>query len=132
MRQVLSIIFYCVAGFFVYMVGLLAFISGLPHLEKWAFVGGLSVPGVISLLIGLAIGRFRNWRRSTGIVLLAGTAVNALVVLTLICISLSAEYKVMFPRNELAFMSDYRSGFFFMLIIVAGGGGLLRKPRVAG
>lgn len=131
MRRVLSIICYCVAGFFVYMVGLLAFISGLSLFGKWAFVGGFTVPGLISMLIGLAIVKFHNWRRSTGIVLLVGTAVNALVVLTLICIFFSAEYKVMFPRNELAFISDFRSGFLFMLVIVAVGGALLRKPRVA-
>lgn len=131
MRQVLSIVCYCVAGFFVYTAGLLAFVSGLSPLAKWALVVGFSVPGLLSMLVGLAIGRFRSWWRKIGIVLLAGTAVNALVASTLICVSLSEEYRCMFPRNELAYFSDYLTGFVFMLVVAAVGGALLRKRQVS-
>jgi hypothetical protein len=62
------------------MVSLLAFVnlSFLPSGNKpplwfkYAIVGGFCIPGVVALVIGLVVSRFRYWKRDVGIVFVSG------------------------------------------------------------
>jgi hypothetical protein len=85
-RRVVSIVFYVVAGFLVYTVDLLAFtdMSSMPGTTKppawakFAMMGAFSAPVAVALLLGLAINRFRHWKRDVGIVLVSGGRYNCI------------------------------------------------------
>ncbi len=138
-RKVISTVFYVVAGFLVYMVGVLAFtnMSSLPGSTKppaWAklaMMGVFSAPAAVALLAGLAIDRFRHWKRDVGIVLVSGAGVTAFVVLTIACILMSPESRKLFPRNMLDFFSAYIAGMSSILGLIVIGIALIMTSRVA-
>ena len=129
-RKIISIFFYILGGFFVYMVCLLGFIN-ISEVEafKLAIMGGFSIPALIFLIIGAAICRFQNWKSSIGTALLSGVGVNLLVVITFICFLLTPEFEEFFPDNKLAFFNDYFSGFSVMLILAVLAGFLLKTNK---
>jgi hypothetical protein len=133
-RKIISIFFYILGGFFIYMVCLLAF-ANIPQVGtfKFAIIGGFSIPALIFFVIGAAICRFQNWKSSIGIALLSGIGFNLLVVITFICLLLTPEFEKFFPDNKLAFFNDYFSGFIVMLVLAGLGGFLLKisKTRIA-
>ncbi len=132
--KIISILFYILGGFFVYMVCLLAF-TNIPQVGafKFAIMGGFSIPALIFLVIGAAICRFQNWKSSIGIALLSGVGFNLLVVITFICLLLTPEFEEFFPDNQLASFNDYFSGFSVMLILAGLGGIMLitKKQKIA-
>lgn len=138
-RKVLSIVFYAVAGFFVYGVALLAFIkmdsmpepTQPPVWAKFAMIGVFSAPAAVALLVGLAIDRFRHWKRNVGIVLVSGAGSTAFVVLTLACILMSPESKKLFPRDMLNLFSAYIAGTSTILGFIVIGVALIMTSRVA-
>ena len=125
-RKIISIVFYILGGFFVYMVCLLAFIN-IPEAGpfKFAIMGGFSVPAVISLILGAVACPFKNWKSPVGIAVLSGVGFNLLVVFTFVCILLTPEFEEYFPRNSLAAFNDYFSGTAAMLVLAGVGGVLL-------
>jgi len=130
-RKVISIICYVAAGFFVYMISFLSFINEPPVAAKLAIMGVFCIPGLISLLIGLAISRFRNWKSNTGIVLLSGAGFTVLVVFIFFCLLLSSEFRELFPEAKLDFFNDYVTGTFCVVILLFTGALLLRKAKKA-
>ncbi len=139
-RKVISIVLYVVAGFFIYGVGLLAFTNmdampagsiKPPAWAKSAMMGGFSAPAGVALLLGLAIDRFRHWKRDLGIVFLSGAGVAAFVVLTIACLLLSPDSKKLFPRDALDFFSAYATGLSFILGLLAIGVTLIAISKVA-
>jgi hypothetical protein len=135
-RKIISVIFYILGGFFVYMVCFLAFIN-IPQVGafKFAIIGGFSIPALIFLVIGAAIYRFQNWKSSIGTVLLSATSFTLLAVITYICILITPGIDEMFPDYKCAvgMFNDYFSGFFVMLAIAGLGGFLLKisKRKIA-
>ena len=129
MRKVLGILLYIVAGFFVYMVCLLAFVNQEPPIAKWGIVVGFSIPAALFLCGGLAINRFQNWRRDSGIVLLAGAGFTFFLVFTLACLLMTEEFKRMMEPDSLDFFSAYIAGFCFILGSGALGVVLLRAGK---
>jgi len=133
--KTLSIFCYIVAGFFVYMIGLLAFLNPRflpsgnkpPLWVKYAIVGGFCIPGVVALVIGLALSRFRHWKRDVGIVLASGAGTTAFVVLSMACCLLSPDFKKVFPRNILAFFSDIVTGLSCILLFSVAGIALIKS-----
>ena len=137
LRKVISIICYIVAGVFVYMVSLLAFVnlSFLPSGNKpplwfkYAIVGGFCIPGVVALVIGLAVSRFRCWKRDVGIVFVSGAGTTAFIAFSMACLLLSPEFKKLFPHNVLTFFSDLVTGLSCILLFSAAGIGLIKSSR---
>ena len=117
-RKVISIIFYVVAGFFAYMVSFLSFINVPSVTMKFAIIGIFCIPCLISLLTGLAISRFQNWKNKTGIVLLSGAGFTVLVVFSFFCLLLSSEFKELFSENKLDLFNDYVTGAFCVVILL--------------
>lgn len=114
MRKVLSVILYTIAGFFVYMVCLLSFINQ-PPAQKWGIVAGFFVPALLFLCIGLALNRFQNWKRHTGIVLLSGAGLTGFIIFTFACLLMTDEFKRMMQPDTLDFFSAYILGSIFTL-----------------
>ena len=126
MRRVLAVCFDVLAGFFVYGACVLAFIN---HPVKWWIVGVFALPALVFLCIGLAISRFRRWRRDVGVVLLSGVGVTASIVFTFACLFMTDEFKDMMQPNSMDFFSAYASGTVFMLIIATLGIRCLKTER---
>jgi hypothetical protein len=125
-RNVIGIIFYVIAGFFFYGVGLLAFIN-MPDVGKFNFVimGIFAIPALVCTVIGAVVHSSGNWKASAGIVLLSAAAFNLFVVMTLISLMMSPELEKLVPNNSLSMFTGYRSGFATMAVQVCTGGLLL-------
>jgi len=107
-RKILSIAFYVIAGFFLYAVTGLAFVNiaavktAAPPAAwmKLVIIGTFAVPALISLLIGLAITRFQEWKRDVGIVLVSAGGVTLFIAVTMVCLFISPESKRYFPPDS--------------------------------
>jgi hypothetical protein len=121
MRKVISIILYVVAGFFIYMDCVLAFINEPPPLTKFGMMAGFLVPGLIAQMGGLALNQFHNSRKITGIVLLSGAGFTAFLVFTFACLLMTDEFKQIMKPDSLKFFSDYVTGACFIFLTAACG-----------
>jgi len=120
MRKVIGIIFYVIAGFFIYMVCLLSFINE-PNLEKWGIVAGFTILALLFLSIGLAVNRFKNWKRHLGIVLLSGSGTTCFIIFTVACLLMSDEFKEMMEPDTFDYFNAYITGGVFTFITGALG-----------
>ena len=120
MRKVIGIIFYVVAGFFIYMVCLLSFINH-ENYQKWGIVAGFTLLAVLVLTIGLAMNRFQNWNRHVGIVLLSGTGTSCFIVLTFALLIMSDEFRNMMEPDTIEYFNAYLSGGIFTILMGALG-----------
>jgi len=106
-RKIFSIVCYVIAGFFLYGANGLAFVNvgaiktatSPPVWMKLVLVGIFAVPGLISLLIGLAITRFQQWKRDVGIVLVSAGGVTSFIAVTMVCFFVSPDWKRYFPPD---------------------------------
>jgi hypothetical protein len=144
-RRVLSVGLYIVAGFFFYMVSLLAFIDGAAlgastaaldasdaSFPKWVPIIIFTVPAVLTLVAGLAIMGFRDWRRDAGIVLLSAAGFTTLLVFMFATMLMKEESRKMMPPEILSFFSDYIAGAAVIIVLALAGALLVltsRKPR---
>jgi hypothetical protein len=134
MRKVCSVVCHVVAGFFIYMLSVLAFVSGFPAFGKTLMLAGFSVPAIIALAIGLAFTGFRRWKRDAGLVLLWTSGFNAFVVLTMTCLLMSEEFRKLIPVDVSARFDSYIVGGLVVIGIAVAGWLLLKaddKPAVA-
>ena len=107
-RKILSIVFYVIAGFFLYGANGLAFVNVAairtatppPAWMKLFLIGIFAIPGLISLLIGLALTRFQQWKRDVGIVLVSAGSVTAFAAVTMVCMFISPESKRYYPPDS--------------------------------
>lgn len=129
MRKVFSVIFHIIAGFFFYMVSLLAFMSEFPALGKAGMLAGFSVPGLIALAIGLALTGFRNWKRDTGIVLLSTSAFSIFIVFTMACMFMSEEVRKLMPADILGSFGAYFVGGIVLAVFALLGWTLFKAGR---
>jgi hypothetical protein len=129
---VLSVLLYIISALMLYCAMLLAFLSGSLAATKWWIFGLFAGLGALPLFGGLALKRFRTWKRDIGIVLLSASGVATTVALIIMCIYLDVEMKKIFSKqidSEVMF-TDYVSGGS---VIVAGAllGWLLLRSRPA-
>jgi hypothetical protein len=144
-RRVLSVGLYILAGFFFYMVSLLAFIDGAavdPNgaalgtddaaFAKWLPIIIFTVPAVLTLVVGLAIMGFRDWRRDAGIVLLSAAGFTTLLIFMFATMFMKEEFRKMMPPEILSFFGDYITGAAVIVVLALAGALLVitsRKPR---
>lgn len=121
MRSVLSVVLNVVAGFFFYMVSLLGFVHAPTAGAKWGIVLGFTIPAVLAQCSGLALRRFRNWKRNTGIVLLSSSGMTTFVILVFAYLSVTREFQAMAKPETLEFFSDYFSGVTVMVCLAVAG-----------
>lgn len=130
--KIISIIFYTIAGFFLYGSCVISFFGNSPYFPyfiKIAITCGFSIPGLIALLIGLAIRRFRTWKRDIGIILLTSAGLTLMVVFTIFCMLLSSDFEEFFPRANINFFNDYLTGFSCIILLILFGILLLIKSK---
>lgn len=119
--KVFSVICYVVAGFFFYMVALLAFIK-LPSLGvKSIMLGGFLVPALLGLWAGFALSGYRRKLRDTGIVLLSSSGFTAFLVVTFVCLLATDAFRTMMTPEALVAFRDYACGFGFLSLMFVGG-----------
>jgi len=140
-RRVLSVVLYIVAGFFLYMVSLLAFIDGaamgIDGSEavgaKWLPIAVFTAPAVLALGAGLAIMRFQNWRRDAGIVFLSAAGLTTFLIVSFASMVTNEEFRRMMPSETSSFFGDYSTGAAVLVALVIAGALLLvtnrRTPR---
>jgi Mn2+/Fe2+ NRAMP family transporter len=114
-RNLFSIIFSVIAGFFFYMVSLLGFVNEPPAGTKWLLMLIFIIPAVTALCIGLALKGFRNWRKNTGIILISASLLTIFIAFTIACLMLTEEFRQMMKPDTLAFFSDYMTGIAVIL-----------------
>ena len=129
MRKIISIIFYVISGFFFYSVCAISFVNQPPNYAKFIIIGIFCVPALIALGIGLALSRFQNWKRDTGIVIISAAGVTTGILFTMICMFMSPEFKEYFPENNFESLSDYVSGISCIVILGITGVLLIMKGR---
>jgi peptidoglycan/LPS O-acetylase OafA/YrhL len=118
-RRVLSIVLYILAGLFFYGVCFFSVIEGvgLP------FIIFCAVTAILTLVGGLAVMGFQDWRRDAGLVLLSATGLAGLILL-------SALVSTM-PSDISRFLSN-PTGVAFIVVLALAGALLVwtsRKPR---
>jgi hypothetical protein len=144
-RRVLSVGLYIIAGFFFYIVSVLAFIDGaavVPNdapfdandaaFAKWLPIIIFTIPAIISLVVGLAIMGFRDWRRDAGIVFLSAAGFTTLLAFMFATSLMKEETRKMMPPEVLKFFGDYITGAVVLVVLAVAGALLLitsRKPR---
>ena len=144
-RKVLSVGLYIIAGFFFYMVCVLAFIDGAAvgasgaasgaddaAFAKWLPIIIFTVPAIITLVVGLAIMGFRDWRRDAGIVLLSAAGFTTFLVFMFATMLMKEESRKMMPPEILSFFGDYITGAAVIVVLALAGALLVitsRKPR---
>jgi hypothetical protein len=147
-RRVLSVGLYIIAGFFFYMVSLLAFIDGAAVVAsdapldandaafaKWLPIIIFGIPAILSLVVGLAIMGFRDWRRDAGIVLLSAAGFTTLLIFLFATMLMKEEFRKMMPPDMLKFFGDYITGAVVIVVLALAGALLVitsRKPRTLG
>lgn len=112
-RRVLSVISNIIAGFFVYMSGLLSFMSAPSPHGKLGMVLGFSAPAAVFLMIGIALGRFQTWRTSMAAVLLGGLLPVILVIWLFIAVLQSPEVRQYYPQLRTDMFGDYVFGLLW-------------------
>lgn len=131
MNKPFSVICYVIAGFFIYTIMVLAFVSEPPTEAKIAIIGVFSVPAAISLLIGLRASHYTRWQRNVGIVFISASLFTMFLALTVGCMLATPELEEQFPTHRLDFFSDYLTGSFFIFTFLGFGVWLLKRrpPR---
>ena len=130
MRSVIGVCCFLVSGFLFYMVGALAFVSEPSTGAKWGMGGRLLMLAFFFLCLGLAVGRFQNWKRNVGIVLTSSSVFTAFLVFTFACILLTPEFQVLLPPEMLSKFSDYTSGFGVIVALACVGLLLIWKDHL--
>ncbi len=118
MRKALGIVFYVLAGFFVYTVCLLSFLNDEHAMAKWMMVAVFSLPAVAFLFIGLSLNRYLKWKRDVGAVLLWGTGFTVSVIFMFICFLTSEDFRKMIKPETLHIFNSYATGSMFTLSLV--------------
>lgn len=110
----LSVLLYIVSALLLYCAMLLAFASGSLEASKWWVFGLFAGLGALPLLGGLALKRFRTWRRDIGIVLLSASGIATMVALGVATIFIDDGIRKIVSKqvdsDSIAMFSDYISG----------------------
>ena len=115
----IKIIFYIMAVTFIGTGNMMAFLNDA---EAIAMVFIFIVLGLLLLLSGLAVNRFQNWKRDSGIVLISGALYAAFVAMTVNLVSLLPEFRkeLEIPADMFIF-NDYLSGVSFVVLFAVVG-----------
>jgi uncharacterized membrane protein len=114
--RIISIIFYIVAGFFIFIVCFIGFGNLQPYHSKLAAMGILLVPAIIALSVGFIVRGLKAWRREGGITLLAAASFTAFMVFSLFCVYLSPEFNKYYPDAKTDIFNDYITGTVLIVL----------------
>jgi hypothetical protein len=127
MRNFFSLLFLCIAGFFIYLLGILAFMN--MGLAKYFILIFLLLPTVFLAGLGAVLHANMAWRKSVGLVFLCGSLFSAFIVLVAVCFSMEPNLREKFPAEMLAPFNQYPSGIITNLVFFLIGWGLLQAAK---
>jgi hypothetical protein len=130
MRKFFSIVCKSLAGMFVYLITLFAFLAEQQSDGKLAMLAVIAACGIVAMLAGLALSGFAQWRRDTGIVLLAATGFTVFLVVCAACMFGSEEIMKVMPPGSVDMFDSYLTGAAVLLGFAALGSLLLRQARL--
>lgn len=107
MRKASSVVLEVIAGFLFYSACMMVFASGLPIAGRVAVFLVFFIPGLASMLGGLALMQFRHWRRDAGIVVASASALTLLVIITAASIFATRQFKEVASPGSIQVMKDY-------------------------
>ena len=127
MRKAFSIILELVAGFFFYSAFLVIFVGGLPIAGVFGLFAVFAIPGLAALLGGLALARFRHWKRDAGIVIISSSALFLSVLISVASIFATSAFREMATPASMQFLKNYHyvAGSIGMATLTALGGMLI-------
>jgi len=123
MKKIVSILLRVLAGFFFYMVALLAFFSA-PDIDsqgKLAITVIYFVPAILLLIVALALKGFQQWKRDSGIVLLASSAFAVFIVVMMYFMSMSEAVREIDKQQAFTYFQDYVTGGMINLAYILVG-----------
>ena len=128
MRRVCSIVLYVIAGFVLCMTVSLAFIRPGHHAWiKWLLMGVFLACALVAQCLGLALHRFRNWRRDSGIVLLSSAGYVTFGIFTIGCMLMDKEFRAIVKTDSMPFFDDWFTGGVFIFLLAVEGWLLFRS-----
>ena len=94
-------------------------------------MGTLFIPGFVSMLIGLAIGRFKRWKHTVSVVMFSVVTWTVFMVLAFVCVMSSKELDALLPQKQKALsqFNDYMIGFGCMLFFAVAGAVLFKTQK---
>jgi len=139
-RNIIGIICYVIAVFFLFTTHLMCFVNFEADIfadsdpsawMKLLIVGAPFFLALIVIGIGLVIRRSHNRKREVGVILISASCVGAFNILITASLYLSPEVKVFFPEEDFNrmndFFSDYISGCLSILVFAFVGALLYRS-----
>ena len=127
--MIASILSYVVSGFFFYSVTLMAFYRFPAPGFKIVLLGIFAIPAVLALIVGWAFSGFKKKVRDSGIVFLSGSAMAALLVVTVYCILNDPGASKIADLRSLRLFDDYGAGFSVLGLSLCAGIGCLLIHR---
>jgi hypothetical protein len=122
MRNVLSIVSFVLAGFFVYAVCFLAFTN--MGAAKYFLVGVFSIPVFAFSLLGIKLNKSRAWKNSVGMVFMWGAVTTVFAILSFICMLATPDMNKILPADIAEIFSDYLAGTAITILFFVMGYGL--------
>lgn len=115
----LKIIFYIGSVISIGTGNVMAFVNDFDVI---AIIIIFDILGSLLLLIGLALNRFQDWKKDTGLVLISSAGYAAFVAATIGLVSLSPEFRknLQIPA-EIIIFNDYLSGVSFIVLFAVVG-----------
>lgn len=130
MRKLFSIACKVLAGVFVYLVALFAFLAEHQSDGKLGMLAVMAACAAVAMLAGQALSGFGQWQRDTGIVLLAATGFTVFLVVCAACMFGSEEIMKVMPPGSVDMFDSYLTGAAVLLGFAALGSLLLRQARL--
>lgn len=112
MRNIIGIILFCLSGFFIYTINLLAF-TNLPGKPTTTFslIGVYLTLAIICHSIGLVTYRGYNWRYITALTVLIALSANLFTIMTVFFVIDSGTTIYNTDLKGLNLFTDYLTGF---------------------
>ena len=122
MRKASRIVLEVIAGFFFYTALLVAFTGALPIAGNIGLFALFAVPALAALLCGLALDRFRHWKRDAGIVFISSSALSLSVLISVASVFATKAFRDMATPDSVRFLQHYH--YIAASVVMAGLGAL--------
>ena len=131
LQKIFSTFFYILAGFFLYLASIFAFIKFDPEIfyrKIVVFIIFLAF-WIILLSLGLFMDSFKNWQRDTGIVILSSAGFTLFAILMIACVLLSPALVPYLKMQNVHISVDYVYGVTSMIIFTMVGLYLIKSKK---
>jgi hypothetical protein len=118
---VLNRILTSLAGFFVYITNLLAYVTMPAQMSKPELAGGFAAIAVLCAAVALTRARFAGWQRVLGGILIGASLTSVVAVAAITGLRSADAIRHTIGAEQLQAFNDYRSGGTVSGILLACG-----------